>query len=141
VSSKSRNLAMVIQPRMNINGPMVSDQSAFHRLPPFGPMSVGRGNVRVNANVPRCRVNSKGRCSGGVSGTHMRAPLGKHHGRARCSSRNVRHEQSMYSLMRRSQQVARLLCGYVAATYFYAYAYGIQKIALTAIVAQAHNSN
>jgi len=117
----------------------------------------GRGNVRVNANVPSCWVTfsagsfanenparvwqSKGRCSGGVSGTHMRAPLGKHHGRARCSSRNVRHEQSMYSLMRRSQQVARLLCGYVAATYFYAYAYGIQKIALTAIVAQAHNSN
>ncbi len=29
---------------------------------------------------------------------------------------------AVYSLVRRSQQVMRLLCGYVTATHFYAYA-------------------
>jgi hypothetical protein len=42
--------------------------------------------------------------------------------------------------MRRSQQVMRLFCGYVTASCFYAYAYVVQKSALTAIVDQAHNS-
>jgi hypothetical protein len=38
------------------------------------------------------------------------------------------------SLTRGSQQVMRLLCGYITATHFYAH-----KMALTAIVAQAQN--
>jgi hypothetical protein len=75
-----------------------SDQSAFHRLPPFGQISAGKSNVRVKANVPndagkafsliavittpeggrrirRLREprpsvsHSKGGCPGGVSGT------------------------------------------------------------------------
>jgi hypothetical protein len=39
--------------------------------------------------------------------------------------------------MRRSQQVMRLLCGYVTAMHFYAYFYVVQKTELTALVSQA----
>ena len=106
------------------------DESTFHRLPPFGLISRRpERNVRVKANVPTgARVNflsghthrrrlklsggsstnenpaqvshSKGRCSGGVSGTLISSKGDCHEGsasqtqgRARGSSRNVRHEQ------------------------------------------------
>jgi hypothetical protein len=64
---------------------------------------------------------------------------------ARGSDGGVREELAegigRVSLTRRSQQVRRLRCGYVTATHLYAYFTVVQKMALTAIVAQAHYLN
>jgi hypothetical protein len=60
---------------------------------------------------------------------------------ATCGPQHFYPPKAGYSLTRRSQQVMRLLCVYAMATNFYAYAYVVQKIALTAIVDQGYSSN